>query len=150
MRVLFASLTATMCAAYFGAPEPILSLRLADYDLGSTQIGLIFGVEALFYMISTFMVPYILPIWIEPRATLISSTIIVAFASTLVGPFYTEQSLVSMTIGLAVSGFMLSFMFIPNMTEMMAAVQEAYPSFAGTSKTNSMLSGLLNSSYALG
>ena len=55
-----------------------------------------------------------------------------------------------MCIGLAISGFMLSFMFIPNMTEMMAAVQEAYPSFAGSGKTNSMLSGLLNSSYALG
>ena len=55
-----------------------------------------------------------------------------------------------MCIGLAISGFMLSFMFIPNMTEMMAAVQEAYPSFAGTGKTNSMLSGLLNALYGIG
>ena len=90
MRVLFATLTATMCAIFFGAPEPILSLRLDDYDLGSTYVGLIFGVEAAFYVISTFAVPYIIPVWLETRVVLITSTIVTSCATSLVGPFYTE------------------------------------------------------------
>ena len=90
MRVLFATLTATMCAIFFGAPEPILSLRLADYDLGSTYVGLIFGVEAACYVISTFAVPYIIPVWLETRVVLITSTIVTSCATSLVGPFYTD------------------------------------------------------------
>ena len=150
MKVLFAALTGCMLAIVYGANEPILSLRLDDYNLDSTQTGLVFGMYSIFYMISTFLVPYIVPDWVEPRVTLITSAFLLVFSTALVGPFYTDKSLVAMLIGLASSGFFISFMIVPNMTEMMAAVQEAYPSFAGTGKTNSMLSGLLNSSYALG
>ena len=108
-----------MVAVVYGALEPILSLRLSDYDLGSTYTGLVFGVEAIFYMISTFMVPYVVPEWVESRVTLITSTFLMSFATALVGPFYTEKSLVAMIIGLALSGFFISFMMIPNISEMM-------------------------------
>lgn len=101
-------------------------------------------------MLSTFLVPYVVPAWVEPRITIITSSIICTVATTLIGPFYTETSLVAMCIGLAVSGFMLSFMFILNMTEMMAAMEEKHPQLAGKDKTNSMLSGMLNAMYALG
>ena len=150
MRVLFATLAASMLATFYGVPEPILSLRLKDYDLDDTQTGLIFGIEAFTYMLSTFLVPYVVPAWVEPRITIITSSIICTVATTLIGPFYTETSLVAMCIGLAVSGFMLSFMFILNMTECMAAMEEKHPHLAGKDKTNSMLSGMLNAMYALG
>ena len=65
--------------------------------------------EDIFYMVSTLMVPYIVPKWFEPRVTLITSTFLLAFATALVGPFYTELSLVAMIIGLAISGFLLGF-----------------------------------------
>ena len=55
-----------------------------------------------------------------------------------------------MLIGLASSGFFISFMIVPNMTEMMAAMEEAYPRCAGTEHTNSMLSGMLNALYGIG
>ena len=150
MRVLFACLTGFMVAVVYGALEPILSLRLADYNLGSTYTGLVFGVEAIFYMISTFMVPYVVPEWVESRVTLITSTFMMSFATVLVGPFYTEQSLVAMIIGLAFSGFFISFMMIPNISEMMQAVKVAYPSLASSDHTNSMLSGMFNGFYGFG
>ena len=53
--------------------EPILSLRLLDYNVSQEMAGVIFGVQPLTYMMGTFMIPYILPKWIEHRATLITA-----------------------------------------------------------------------------
>ena len=150
MKVLFAALTGCMLAIVYGANEPILSLRLDDYNLDSTQTGLVFGMYSIFYMISTFLVPYIVPDWVEPRVTLITSSFLLVFSTALVGPFYTDKSLVAMLIGLASSGFFISFMIVPNMTEMMAAMEQSFPRCAGTEHTNSMLSGLLNALYGIG
>ena len=101
-------------------------------------------------MISTFMVPYIVPKWVEPRATLLTSSFLIGFATALVGPFYSEQSLLGMIIGLATSGYIISFMMIPNISEMMLAVKEEIPSYAGLDRTNSMLSGLFSGFYGAG
>ena len=90
------------------------------------------------------MVPYIVPKWVEPRVTLLTSSFLIGFATALVGPFYTEQSLVGMIIGLATSGYIISFMIIPNISEMMLAVKEEIPRYAGSDYTNSMLSGLFS------
>ena len=139
-----------MVALVYGVLEPILSLRLADYDLGSSYTGLVFGVQAIFYMISTFLVPYVVPEWVESRATLITSSFLYSFATVLVGPFYTEQSMVAMVIGLAFSGVLMGFMLIPNISEMMQAVKVTNPRSAGTDHTNSMLSGMFNGYYGLG
>ena len=80
MKVLFAALTGCMLAIVYGANEPILSLRLDDYNLDSTQTGLVFGMYSIFYMISTFLVPYIVPDWVEPRVTLITSSFLLVFS----------------------------------------------------------------------
>ena len=144
MRILFASLAVFMFAVIYDVPAPILSLRLEEYNLGSTETGIIFAIEAIFYMISTFMIPYIVPKWVEPRVTLLTSSFLIGFATALVGPFYTEQSLVGMIVGLACSGYIMSFMMIPNISEMMQAVREEIPSCADSVRTNSLLSGLFS------
>ena len=101
-------------------------------------------------MISTFMVPCIVPRWVEPRVTIITSSLLLGFATFLIGPFYAEKSLVGMTIGLASSGFLISFMMIPFMPEAMKAMKEEIPSSAGSDRTNSMLSGLFSGFYGAG
>ena len=133
-----------MVTAIYDVPAPILSLRLVEYDLKSTQIGIIFAIEAIFYIVGTFMVPYIVPKWIEPRVTLLTASFLVGLATALVGPFYTEHSLVGMIVGLTCSGYIISFMMIPNMSEMMQAVKDEIPSCAGSNRTNSMLSGMFS------
>ena len=133
----------------YGTLEPILSLRLADYNTTDLQTGLIFGVEVLAYAISTIIIPYVVPKWVEARVMLITALILLSFSTTLVGPFFTELSMVSMLIGLALSGFLLGFLVIPNMPEMMKATKEAHPR-ADLDHANSMLSGMLNACFAMG
>ena len=101
-------------------------------------------------MISVFMIPYIVPKWVEPRATLLTSSFLIGFATALVGPFYADKSLVGMIIGLVCSGYLISFMMIPNISEMMQAVKEEIPSYAGSDRTNSLLSGLFSGFYGAG
>ena len=72
----------------YGSLEPILSLRLEDYDVTDTVYGQIFGIQPLFYMLGVFIVPYIVPKWVEHRVTLISGLSLLSFATILVGPFY--------------------------------------------------------------
>ena len=105
-------------AIVYGSLEPILSLRLLDYDVSDTQKGLIFGIEPLTYAMSTIVIPYIVPKWVEARVTMITALILLSFSTALVGPFYAELSMTCMLIGLAVSGFFLGFLIIPNMPEM--------------------------------
>ena len=82
-------------------------------------------------MIGTFAVPYFVPKWFETRVTLLTSSLLIGFATVLIGPFWTEKSLEGMIIGLACSGFILSFMIVPNISEMMQAIKEEMPSYAG-------------------
>ena len=88
-RVLHAALCAGVMYMVYGSLEPILSLRLKDYSgLNDTTTGLVFGVEPLTYMLSTFMIPYIVPSWVEPRVSLITSSFLLVFATAIVGPFF--------------------------------------------------------------
>jgi predicted cation transporter len=70
-------------------------------------------------MIGTFMIPYIVPKWVENRVILITGLAILAAATLLVGPVFKDENLTSMLIGLAISGFLMGFLIIPNMPEMM-------------------------------
>ena len=79
-------------------------------------------------MLGTFIVPYVVPKWVEHRVTLISGLFLLSIATILVGPFYEELSLVSMCVGLGFSGFLMSFLSIPNMPEMIQATKKAHPS----------------------
>jgi MFS family permease len=147
--VLHAAITAGMMNFVYCTPEPILSLRLLDYDLSDRNSGLIFGIVPLTYMIGTFSIPYLVPKWVEHRVTLITCLFILSVATILVGPFFEDLNLISMCTGLAISGFMLGFLCIPNMPEMMQACRESHPR-ADLDVANSLLSGMLNAGFGLG
>ena len=110
---------------------------------------MLFGIEPLTYMISTFAAPYVVPKWFEHRLTLISGLIVLGFSNMLVGPFYTELSLPSMCAGLALSGLAMGFLGIPNMPEMMAGAREKHPN-CDFDQLNSLLSGMLNAGFGIG
>ena len=80
---------------------------------------------------------------------MITSLYIMAISVTFIGPFYTEKSMTSMLVGLAVSGFSMGFQTIPNMPEMMHATLLAYPR-CNLDHANSLLSGMLNAGFGTG
>ena len=147
--MLHPAITAGVVFLVYGSLEPILSLRLLDYDLNNRATGLVFGVEPLCYMVGTFLSPYLFPKWIPNRVILITGLFILASATLFVGPVYEETSLVSMNIGLAISGFMMGFLIIPNMPEMMQACRDKHP-MADLDHANSLLSGMLNAGFGIG
>ena len=67
----------------YGSSEPVMAIRLNDYDISQTVKGIIFGIEPLFYMIGTFLVPYIVPKWVELRITMITAMILLGVANVL-------------------------------------------------------------------
>ena len=54
-----------------------------------------------------------------------------------------------MLLGLGFSGFIMGFMSIPNMPEMMNAAREANPN-CDLDHANSLLSGMLNAGFGVG
>ena len=102
-------LTGTVCCIVYGQLEPILSLRLLDYDLTDTQTGLIFGIEPFTYCLGTVLTPLIVPKWVDYRVTMISSLILLGVTTAFLGPFYAETGLTSMCIAFAFSGFFMGF-----------------------------------------
>lgn len=72
-RVLHAAITVVVMNIVYCTLDPILSLRLPDYNLSDTISGLVFGVMPLAYMISTLLYPYIIPKRLPNRVTLITS-----------------------------------------------------------------------------
>ena len=79
------------------------------------------------YCLGTFLTPVLIPKWVEYRVTMIVALILSGGFVALIGPFYTETSLVAMIIGLAGSGFLMGPLCIPNMPEMMRANRELHP-----------------------
>lgn len=164
-RVLHSAITAAIMYLVYGTLEPILALRLPDYtDLTKEETGFIFGIEPLTYLTGSMLVPFLIPQWVAHRVTLITSLLILSFATFLVGPVFADKNLNSMIIGLALSGFIMAFLGIPNMPEMIEACEQEEKdnnnnnlrgvqrqnSKVDKNHANSMISGLLNASFGIG
>ena len=147
-RVLWAALTGALATTVYGELEPIMSLRVLDYGVSDFQIGLIFGIAPLTYAVGCFLTPFI-PKWVESRVTMIIGTIFVGLSMGLINPFFEDQSMISMCIGLGLFSFFIAPMSIPNMPEMMAAMREQYPDY-DLEHADSLLSGMMMASYSVG
>ena len=148
-RVICAGLTAMVVNICYCVFEPTLSLRMLDYNLSQTYQGLIFAIMPLMYMIGVILTPLCIPKWVEIRVTLITGLMILGGGVLLVGPFFEDQNLIIMLIGLFISGTFMGPTIIPNMAEMMYATRQKYPS-ADLEHANSLLSGMLSCMYGLG
>ena len=85
--------------------EPILSLRLEDYNVRHSLEGLIYAIGSVAYIFSTMIVTYIIPEWVEHRVTLLTSLFLVAASTLLVGPVYPDKNIWMMVSGLFLTGF---------------------------------------------
>ena len=69
----------------YGELEPILVLRLRDFEATTIQMGMILSIYSIVYIIGTLLVPQI-PTFIEKRFTLITGMFLLGTFLTLVGP----------------------------------------------------------------
>ena len=100
-------------------------------------------------MLGTFLTPFIFPKWVEIRVILITCGIALGLSTFLIGPFFGEQNLTVMLIGLGLTGSFMGPLGIPNMAEMMQATKSAYPD-CDLDHANSLLSGILNCCFGVG
>ena len=84
-RYLLASLTGSLAYFSYCYLEPILALRLTEFNMNYIQIGLIFTITPIFFIGSSIGVQF-LPITIERRAILIVALFLSFFANICVGP----------------------------------------------------------------
>ena len=66
-------------------PEPILALRLKDFNLTAIEIGMFFAIWAIFYIPSSILVQF-LPRKISKRVTIITSSFLCGLGFLLFGP----------------------------------------------------------------
>ncbi len=105
-RILHVAISAGIIFLVYCTLDPILSLRLEDYSsLSEAEEGLVFAVMPISYTLGTFLYPYIIPKRVPYRVTIITGLGLLSGSQFFVGPFFTEKSLVSMVLALAVSGF---------------------------------------------
>lgn len=101
------------------------------------------------YMISCFLTPCLMPKWMEARVWLMSAAFFLGVSLYFVGPCFVNESLAAMCIGLFFTGSFLGPLIIPNMAEMIAATQQAYPD-SDLEHANSIIGGILNAAYGVG
>ena len=148
-RILHSALAALVSYAVFGSLEPILSLRLGDYNVSQSSVGLIFAVQPGFYALGSFVTAAIIPKRVEYRVTMFIGLLLLAVATALIGPFYDEMDLPIMMVGLALSGFSVGLNCLPNMPEMIAATAINFKDYEEELAHN-RLSGLLNAGFSGG
>ena len=85
-RILNGALSTGMMYIAYCVLEPILSLRLVDYDLTQVAQGAVFGIEPVTYAVSTLLVYLAIPEWVEHRVVLITSLTLLAFSTVMIGP----------------------------------------------------------------
>jgi len=124
-------------------------LRLPDYNVSENASGVIFGVEPIIYMLSTFAAPYIVPNWVPYRVTLILSLWMLGFSTLILAPFFEDKNLIALVSGLAFSGFFSGLLAIPNFPEMIEGLKEVHPD-CDEDQANSLLSGMYNAIFGLG
>lgn len=127
-RIIFACLAATLSNFVYAEFEPILALRLEDYDTTTIQKGMCMSIYGFVYIIGTLTVPHI-PETISKRFTLIVSSLLMGIFLFLVGPSKIlgfEDSLTLMIVGLFITANFLAPLVIPVLPEMIEAAEEKF------------------------
>ena len=117
-RILFAALGAFIESNVDYILEPILSLRVPDYNLPTWTVGLFYSTLALAYVLGTFIFACALPRWLAHRVTIITSFLMLSISLCLIGPPFSEEDLPCFISGLTFAGFFMSSAIIPMMPEM--------------------------------
>ena len=84
-RILFACFTASLSTIIYAEFEPILVLRLKDFDASPIQTAVCMSIYGFFYIAGTLLVPLI-PKRIQNRCILITASFLIGVFLFLVGP----------------------------------------------------------------
>ena len=148
-RILFAFLCGLIVATVEYTPEAIFDLRMTDYSVSKELEGAIFSVEAFSFVAGSLVIGLVLPRWVPHRVTLISALVLFAVAVGLIGPFHSERGLASMVVGLGLMGFLMAFLSVLLMPEMIQACRAAHP-HCNHDYAYSLISGIYNAAFGVG
>ena len=104
-RVLFAGLCAMLGNFVYAQFEPILALRLQEFNATTIQTGTCMSIYGFVYIIGTLLVPQI-PDRVQKRFTLMSGAFFMGIFLFLVGPSQIlgfNESLMLLIIGLFIT-----------------------------------------------
>lgn len=150
-RIIFAALSAGLGNMVYGQLEPILALRLKDFDASTMQTGLCLSIYGFIYIIGTLIVPQI-PERIEKRFIMMTSALCMGLFLTMVGPSQLlgfRESMGLLIAGLVITANFLAPLAIPALPEMMNAIREKYPK-CNLELAGNYAGGLLNAGLNLG
>jgi hypothetical protein len=130
--------------------EPILAMRLDEFNLSQMEIVMFFTILPMFYIPTSVLVQYT-PKGIEKRAILITACFFAFIENIFVGPSYLlgfPNSLLLMAIGQALHGLVDPFLLVPSLPEMIESAMVEYPDHEFL--VNDLSSGIFNACLALG
>ena len=128
-RFAMATLSGALSYFPYALMEPILALRLTDFDLTSMQIGIFFAIWPTFFLTSSQIAKHF-PKRVDKRVPLMLSTLLSGMIFFLIGPSMVvsfNDSLVLMGIGQSLVGVFSGFMVASSLSEMVSAAEQVYP-----------------------
>lgn len=103
-RVIFAALAGLAQCICLDSLGPTLILRMNDYAIDPNCQGLVFILQPTTLVISIFLGPVLVPKWVPLRVILITSVFLMALTELVQAPFFADQNLAAMLLGLFLSG----------------------------------------------
>jgi len=130
----------------------VLSLRLTEFDLTPTQVGLFFAVPSLSFLVHTPFISLYTK-WVPKRGV-----ILIGFAVLALGMFFIGSSpllkvpeeIMFVVIGLMMEGAGLAMTIVPIFPEMLESVEERYPQYLGGAELSNVSAGMFNSALGVG
>mmetsp|Transcript_16948 Transcript_16948/g.12116 ORF Transcript_16948/g.12116 Transcript_16948/m.12116 type:complete len:196 (+) Transcript_16948:732-1319(+) len=134
----------------FSYSAPIMTMRLLEFSLTEIQIGFVFGITSVFFIVFCFVVSYI-PKGIEKRVIIEISLIMLAVSALFLGPsqiLHFPESLLLICIGQMLRGAFFATLLIPIMGEM---IESATLKIDGSETSiNDKCSAIFNASLGVG
>mmetsp|Transcript_30623 Transcript_30623/g.35053 ORF Transcript_30623/g.35053 Transcript_30623/m.35053 type:complete len:131 (-) Transcript_30623:257-649(-) len=107
--------------------DPVLSLRLAEFNLPSIEYGAFFSCLFIGYIISAFLVLLSLK-RLTNRTVIICGSVLVGLSLILVGPsILLPNTIVIMFVGRTLMGLFVTSLIIPTLIEMTDVSLPKYP-----------------------
>ena len=128
--------------------EPVMSLRLDEFNLSSFWIGVFFSISSLMYTISSLLISWFTS-KINNKLLIFLGMFFNGISHFLVGPSpYLPDSLILMIVGQVLHGFSVTFFLITCLPVMINDAVEGYPK--QKNEATDISSGIFNSMLGIG
>lgn len=118
MRCIFSAFAALLVYFLFSYLEPILAVRIKDFNLSQTQIGVLFVIYPVFYTLFS-LVSGMIPNGVQKRATIILASLALAVTNlTSLPSQYLPDYLWIVVVGQITHGILQPLLNVPVLPEM--------------------------------